>query len=171
MAIGDRIRKIRKSLDLTQREFGERINLKSNSVALIEGGRNTSDQTISAICREFNANEEWLRTGEGEMLVQPSISDLEVLASRYPNMTRETYALVERLTNLPKASRDIVMEFMRGVIEDLSGNAPSSFSARHPQEMSREEMHAALDRQLDEEKGAAENVSGFGHGKSGTATG
>ena len=40
-----------------------------------------------------------------------------------------------------------------------------------PREMSREEIHAELDRQLDEEKEAAENASGFGHGKSGRATG
>ena len=46
----------------------------------------------------------------------------------------------------------------------------SPISARHPQEMSREEMHAALDRQLDEEKGAAENVSGFGHGNGSTSS-
>ena len=41
--------------------------MKRNSIALIEGGRNTSEQTIFAICREFNVNEEWLRTGNGKM--------------------------------------------------------------------------------------------------------
>lgn len=69
MEINDRIRKLRKTLNLTQKEFGERIGLKSNSIALIEGGRNTSDQTIFAICREFGVNEQWLRTGEGEMFL------------------------------------------------------------------------------------------------------
>ena len=63
----ERIRKLRKTLELTQQEFGERIGMKRNSIALIEGGRNTSEQTIFAICREFNVNEEWLRTGNGKM--------------------------------------------------------------------------------------------------------
>lgn len=65
--MNERIKKLRKTLDLTQAEFGRRIGVKQNTVALIEGGRNTSDQTIFAICREFNVSETWLRTGEGDM--------------------------------------------------------------------------------------------------------
>lgn len=75
LTLGERIKKVRKYFDLTQREFGERISIKQNSVAQIEMGRNTSDQTIFSICREFNINETWLRTGEGEMLVQQSKGD------------------------------------------------------------------------------------------------
>ncbi|MBS5879211.1 MAG: helix-turn-helix transcriptional regulator [Clostridium sp.] len=66
----ERIKELRKALGLTQQKFGERIGIKQNSVAQIEIGRNTSDQTILAICREYNVNETWLRTGEGEMFVQ-----------------------------------------------------------------------------------------------------
>lgn len=65
--MNERIKKLRKALDLTQTEFGRRIGVKQNTVALIEGGRKTSEQTIFAICREFNVSETWLRTGEGEM--------------------------------------------------------------------------------------------------------
>ena len=72
MSINERIRKVRKTLDLTQAAFGQRIRLKGNSVALIEGGRNTSEQTIFSICKEFNVSEHWLRTGEGEMFVPRS---------------------------------------------------------------------------------------------------
>ena len=47
--------------------------MKQNSIAIIESGkRDTSEQTIMAICREFNVNETWLRTGEGEMFARPS---------------------------------------------------------------------------------------------------
>ena len=70
--VGERIRTVRRALDLTQTEFGRRIGMKQNTIALIEGGRNTSDQTLKAICREFNVSEEWLRTGEGEMFVPKS---------------------------------------------------------------------------------------------------
>jgi len=65
--LGARIRKIRKEKDLTQSELGKRIGIKSNSVSLIESGdRNASEQVILSICREFNVNEIWLRTGDGE---------------------------------------------------------------------------------------------------------
>lgn len=64
----DRIKLLRKALDITQQEFADKIGLKRNSVASYEIGRNyPMDTVIKSICREFNVNEEWLRTGEGEM--------------------------------------------------------------------------------------------------------
>lgn len=67
----DRIKKIRKELDLTQQKFGERIGVKGNTIAQYENGRNEPiDAVISLICREFNVNEEWLRTGKGEMFIE-----------------------------------------------------------------------------------------------------
>ena len=66
--IGERIKKLRKYLDLTQQKFGERLGIKGNTVAQYELGRNEPiDAVLSLICREFNVNEEWLRTGDGEM--------------------------------------------------------------------------------------------------------
>ena len=51
-------------------DFGKRIGIGKSSVSTIESGKNNpSDQTVHFICREFNVNENWLRTGEGEMLV------------------------------------------------------------------------------------------------------
>lgn len=66
--MGERIRMIRKALGLTQNEFGERIGVKQGTVAGYEtSGKNPLDTVIAAICREFNVDEEWIRTGEGEM--------------------------------------------------------------------------------------------------------
>ncbi len=69
----DRIKKLRKELDLTQQEFANRIGIKRNTVASYETGKsNLSDGAVSLICREFNVNEEWLRTGQGEMFLEIS---------------------------------------------------------------------------------------------------
>lgn len=69
----DRIKKIRKELDLTQQDFADRLRIKRNTVASYETGKsNLSDGAISLICREFNVNEEWLRTGNGEMFIEIS---------------------------------------------------------------------------------------------------
>ena len=66
--MNERIKKLRKSLDLTQREFGERIGVKGNTIAQYELGRNEPiDAVISLICREFGVSENWLRNGTGEM--------------------------------------------------------------------------------------------------------
>jgi transcriptional regulator with XRE-family HTH domain len=64
----NRIKQIRKEYGLTQVEFGERIGVKGNTVTNYETGlRNPTDAVILSICREFNVNEEWLRTGNGKM--------------------------------------------------------------------------------------------------------
>lgn len=66
-----RIKKLRRELDMTQEKFGAEIGVKGNTVAQWESGRNDPpDSAIVSICREFNVNEHWLRTGEGEMFVQ-----------------------------------------------------------------------------------------------------
>lgn len=66
--MNERIALVRKSLGLTQEKFAEQVGLSRNFMWMIESGtRVPSDRTISDICREFNVNETWLRTGEGEM--------------------------------------------------------------------------------------------------------
>lgn len=64
--MNERIKKIRKKFDMTQEEFSSKIGLSRNFIAQIEtGAKKPSDRTISDICREFNINEDWLRTGAG----------------------------------------------------------------------------------------------------------
>lgn len=64
------IKKLRKVLDLTQQEFADRIGVKRNTIANYEIDRNEpSGSVASLICREFNVNERWLKTGEGPMFV------------------------------------------------------------------------------------------------------
>ena len=77
--MNNRIKLIRKEAGLTQAEFGLRIGLKQNSVAQMESaGRAPSNAVILSICKEFRINEEWLRTGEGEM--HAAVSKKEQLA-------------------------------------------------------------------------------------------
>ena len=59
MSIGERIKKLRKHLDLTQQKFGERLGIKGNTVAQYELGRNEPiDAVLSLLCKEFNVNEQ-----------------------------------------------------------------------------------------------------------------
>ena len=66
--MNERIKEIREYYSLSQKEFGERIELKQNSVAVVERGkRNLSERSINLICKEFSINKTWLLTGEGDM--------------------------------------------------------------------------------------------------------
>ena len=66
----ERLKQLRKTLGLTQQEFADKIGSKRNTIAKYETNTNTpSAAVISLICREFDVNEIWLKTGEGEMFV------------------------------------------------------------------------------------------------------
>ena len=68
--MNERLKKLRKALDLTQQEFATRVGSKRNTIAKYETNTNIpSAAVISLICREFNVNEEWLRTGYGDMFL------------------------------------------------------------------------------------------------------
>ena len=112
--MNERIKKVRKSLELTQQEFAERIGMKRNSIALIENGRNTSDQTVFAICREFNVNEEWLRTGAGEMFKAAPSSALDALAEEY-GLSESAYVMVEKFINLKPDAQESIFDYVLAV--------------------------------------------------------
>lgn len=99
----DRIKKLRKALDLTQQEFADRIGIKRNSYANYETGRNTPiDAIIVSICREFNVNEEWLRNGTGEMFKSDrdtAIVRLENLLASEPDDSFKHH-LINKLADL-----------------------------------------------------------------------
>ncbi|SCH10550.1 Antitoxin PezA [uncultured Eubacterium sp.] len=67
----ERLRKLRKTLDLTQQEFADKLKVPRNTIGGYEVGKsNPSDAAVNNICNIFNVNEEWLRTGNGEMFIE-----------------------------------------------------------------------------------------------------
>jgi transcriptional regulator with XRE-family HTH domain len=74
--IGDRIRKVRKTFHLTQKKFGERLNISNSHISGVELNNDIpSDSLVKLICMEFGVNKKWLISGEGEMLLN---KDLEI---------------------------------------------------------------------------------------------
>lgn len=69
MTLGERIKEVRKTVGLTQLEFGERIGIKGNTVTNYEADRREPQEvTLKAICDKFGINYEWLKYGKGEMI-------------------------------------------------------------------------------------------------------
>lgn len=67
----ERLKKLRKTLDLTQQEFAGKLKVPRNTIGGYEVGKsNPSDAAVNNICNIFNVNEEWLRTGNGEMFIE-----------------------------------------------------------------------------------------------------
>lgn len=75
MTIGERIKYLRKSLNLTQQQFANALDVDQGHIAGIEKGtKNPSKPLQKAICLTFYVRDIWLKTGEGEMFVSPQES-------------------------------------------------------------------------------------------------
>lgn len=126
----ERIRKLRRTLDLTQQSFGERIGIKRNTVANYETGRNEPvASVISLICREFNVSEKWLRTGEGEMFQPTQKNELDALIKRY-NLTDADKFLIENYLELKPDSKKAIIDFIMNIATkvDSSPNTNTDIS-------------------------------------------
>lgn len=125
-----RIKKIRKELDLTQQEFANKIGISRGNVGAYEVGKNApSDAVISLICREFNVNEEWLRTGVGEMFKAAPSSTLDALAEEY-KLSSASYVMIEKFVNLKPEAQETIFNYLREVAaafqsEEIQPEAPA----------------------------------------------
>ncbi len=116
MNIGDRIKKVRISLDMTQTEFAKRIGSMQNTITRYEtNNRNPSASVIALICREFNVNEEWLKTGAGEMFKAAPSSALDALAEEY-KLSAASYVMVEKFVNLKPEAQEAIFNYLREVV-------------------------------------------------------
>lgn len=105
--IKERIKLLRKTMELTQVEFGEKLGIKGNTVTGYETGlREPSNAIISSLCRTFNVDERWLRTGEGDMFVK--LSEDEELARLFADLLRE-----DDSDELSKVKKAFIAELLR----------------------------------------------------------
>ena len=78
--MGERIRKLRKHLKLSQAEFGQKIGLKPASISDLETGRTSiTERNIKLICNQFNVDYIWLTSGNGDMFLQDDKEDYQML--------------------------------------------------------------------------------------------
>lgn len=97
--IAERIKKIRKGLDLSQQEFAENLKLSQGVISGIENGhRNVSRNVLEALGIKYNINASWVLTGVGEMHLPQKISSFE---SATQTMNNVQDALLSIKENLP----------------------------------------------------------------------
>lgn len=72
--LNERIKELRKVLGLSREEFANKLGLKSRGkIENIELGRTSPDEPfLDLICKTYNINPKWLRTGRGEMFIELS---------------------------------------------------------------------------------------------------
>ncbi len=123
MTAGERVKYLRKDvLKLTLERFGERLGVTKQTVSRIENGiNNLTDQMILSICREFNINENWLRTGEGEM--RPTLTREAEIAEITATLFRDQeqsfrYRLIKALSVMDEDG----LKYLEQLAEDIVNN-------------------------------------------------
>lgn len=95
----DRIRQIRKDMNMNQTVFGSEIGCSQTAVAKYEGGQVIPDKSIRLlICEKFNVNPVWLETGEGMPYKEGLIPELAQALRNMPAVQAALERLLPRLT-------------------------------------------------------------------------
>lgn len=108
---------------MTQQDFAGKIEISRSNLGNIETGEVTvTDRTISSICRMFNVNENWLRTGEGEMFVELSKEDqlmqwaTDVLKDRNDSFRKR---FVTALSSLGEEEWELIEKFSLKLLNEI----------------------------------------------------
>ena len=113
MTQGERVKEIRKSLDLTLERFGEKLGVTKVAISNIEkGNRSLTDQMAKSICREYNVSYDFLIDGEGEMFSDLPDTVLDELCMQY-DLDAYDKKLLEVYLELPKSARDAIKEIIK----------------------------------------------------------
>ncbi len=117
--MNERIKQLRKFLNLTQQEFADRIKMKRNTIANYETDRNEpSNSVVSLICREFNVSERWLRNGEGEMFNELSVDEEFIKICVDIQVSDDDF--IKRLLRIYWGLDDATKATIRKLINDLA---------------------------------------------------
>lgn len=122
MTINDRVKQLRKSLNLTLDKFGQRVGVSKVAISRIEKGeRNVTSQMFKSICREFNVREEWLRDGIEpvyDLSEESGIEYIELLMNGVDSSFRDIILdIIKSYSELNDDNKKTVVQFIKSVMK------------------------------------------------------
>lgn len=144
--MNERLKKLRKKLNLTMEDFGGRLGVKKNTISQIESGKNNlTEQMIKAICREFSVNEEWLRNGYGDMFIITKNDYIETLSRRY-HLDELDKVILESYLSLSIDKRSVIKEYILNIVKNYDDGEEARKMAEIDREVEayRKELEAEL---------------------------
>lgn len=114
--MNSRLKELRKSLNLTQKQFGDVLGITNSAISDIEKGKaSLTDRNISLICEKLNVNEEWLRYGKGDIYRFDDLPTDE-LTTALALIDKENYERIKSLlikySKLDSNSKKVVNDFL-----------------------------------------------------------
>ena len=121
-----RFKELRKALNISQTEFGNKIGLAPSSLSDIENGRKSvSDRIIEILSLKYSVNDEWLRNGKGEMFREPSdevgyyVADLLDYDGEGNAFYDAIIAMMKKYCQLDEKSKAIVKGFFEEIAKEM----------------------------------------------------
>lgn len=115
MTQGERVKELRKFLNLTLEKFGKTLGVGKTAISKIENNdRKLTEQMALSICREFRVNYYWLIDGEGEMFSGTPESVVDEIAEDY-NLDEIDKKIIEQYLSLSPDKRQILKEYFRNI--------------------------------------------------------
>ena len=140
MTVGQRVKKIRQALDLTQQEFADKLGVSRGNIGAYETGKsNIGPAAFSLMCKTFNVSETWLRTGEGEMFAPEPLDELDALLEAY-SLPRFLRGLFQRYAKLPEEAQREVERMILEWAAEISAQ-PSEWTEHEETPQERHERH------------------------------
>lgn len=118
--MNERIKQIRTYLNLNMETFGKQLGVTCSAISRLEKGKvNPSNQIVNSICREYCVNEEWLRTGKGEIFNKDSQLEFQLgkLAADPDEFKR---ALVNNICKLSDEEWETLKKIVLSTCEDIN---------------------------------------------------
>ena len=111
---------MRQDAKLTQKKFAEKLGLKQNTIAAYEMGKiGVSDAVLLSICREFDINEKWLRTGVGKK--EAPVNEDDRYFHNVAKLSRtDDKTLIRWVNAIAEANPDVlkeIEEFMKKILD------------------------------------------------------
>jgi len=111
LTVGERIRELRKAVNLKQEEFARRLRISKGFLSNLEKDvRQPSDQLMKLIAYEFSSSENWLETGQGEMFITAAEAIKNDIARFGEQAFKETFYEVMKYHNPSESVLSILRE-------------------------------------------------------------
>lgn len=147
-----RLKLLRKYFKKTQKEFGDICGKSRDAITSYEIGRVIPDDAfIKLVCIKFNVNENWLRTGEGDMFTDNEDSIFKAFAEKY-HLSDTEQELAKYCLSLSSEQRKEILNHVRQISKILSSNNNISQRTKPDHKLTPEEKRRIVNEEIDQEE-------------------
>mgnify|MGYP003376347154 CR=1 FL=1 len=126
MTINKRVKYIRNSLNLTQEEFGKKLTVAQTYLSQIESGaRDVTEKILKLICLQYNVNENWLRTGEGDIFNKEKENKISELLEEY-DLGIYGRKILEIYLSLDISQKKVINDFLKKFVDEFQSEQQES---------------------------------------------